>query len=146
MKTKTANTVAIALLGLLLSNCAMSNDPYPPPSLPDSAWLAEDIGQSGVIDMLQSTLEFDVNMNVSGNAGCNRYFGSATVKGDEIIFGQLGSTRMACSPAIMNQEQRFLTALTAVRSWRIDAERNLLYMSNEKGGIILRFSRLTEPN
>ena len=146
MKTKTTNTVAIVLLGLLLSNCAMSNAPYPLPSLPDSAWLAEDIDQAGVMDMLQSTLKFDVNMNVSGNAGCNRYFGSAKVSGNEIIFSQLGTTRMACSQAIMNQEQLFLTALTAVRSWRIDAERNLLYMSNEKGEIILRFSRLTEPN
>jgi len=146
MKTKMLHTVGIALLGLLLSNCAMSNDPYPLPSLSDSAWLAEDIGQAGVIDMLQSTLKFDVNMNVSGNAGCNRYFGSAKVNGDEIIFSQLGSTRMACAPAIMNQEQLFLAALTAARSWRIDAERNLLYMSNEKGEIILRFSRLTEPN
>jgi len=146
MKTKTTNTVAIVLLGLLLSNCAMSNAPYPLPSLPDSAWLAEDIDQAGVMDMLQSTLKFDVNMNVSGSGGCNRYFGSAKVSGDEIIFSPLGSTKMACSPAVMNQEQRFLTALTAVRSWRIDAERNLLYMSNEKGGVILRFSRLTEPN
>jgi heat shock protein HslJ len=146
MKTKTSHTVGLALLGLLLTNCAMSNDPYPLPSLPDSTWLAEDIGQAGVIDMLQSTLKFDVNMNVSGNAGCNRYFGSAKVSGDEIIFSQLGSTRMACSPAIMNQEQLFLTALSAVRSWRIDAERNLLYMSNEKGGVILRFSRLSDSN
>jgi heat shock protein HslJ len=146
MKIKIIHTVGITLLGLLLSNCAMSSDPYPPPSLPDSAWLAEDIGQAGVIDMLQSTLKFDVNMNVSGNGGCNRYFGSAKVNGDEIIFSQLGSTKMACSQAVMNQEQLFLTALTAMRSWRIDAERNLLYMNNEEGETILRFSLLSESN
>ena len=138
---------SIALVGLLLANCAMSDGsgdaPYPQPTLPDSAWLAEDIDQAGVMDMLQSTLEFDVNMNVSGNAGCNRNFGSATVTGEKITFGPLGSTRMACPQSIMDQEQRFLSALKSTRVWRIDAVRDLMYMEDETGRMILRFSRLT---
>ena len=138
--------LGIVAFGLLLSNGAMSQDQNPQQALTDSAWLAEDINNAGVLDRLQSTLIFDVNLNVAGNGGCNRYFGSATVSDDAIKFGQLGSTMMACSEAAMDQEQNFLRALEAARSWRIDAERNLLYLNNEEGQTILRFSRLTEPD
>jgi putative lipoprotein len=136
----------IAMVGLLLASCAMSNGQDSQPMLEDSAWLAEDIDEAGVLDMLQSTLKFDVNLNVSGNGGCNRYFGSATVRDDGITFGPLGSTRMACPQAVMDQEQRFLGALESVRTWRIDAGRDLLYLDNEQGRTILRFSRLTAPD
>jgi len=133
----------VAAVALLLAGCAISNAQAPQPMLENSAWLAEDINGAGVIDMLQSTLEFDVNLNVSGNGGCNRYFGTATVNENQIDFDALGSTRMACSPAIMNQEQRLFAALGSARSWQIDAERELLTMKNEEGRAILRFSRLT---
>lgn len=34
---------------------------------------------------------------VSGNSGCNRYFGSVTIEGTTIKFSQMGSTRMFCT-------------------------------------------------
>ena len=137
---------SIAMVGTLLTGCAVSNAQISQPLLEDSAWLAEDIDGTGVIDMLQSTLKFDDNLNVSGHGGCNRYFGSATVNENKIVFGALGSTRMACSQAIMSQEQRFLTALDSAHTWKIDTERGLLTMKNEEGNTILRFSRLTPPD
>jgi len=136
----------VAAVGLLLAGCAISNAQAPQPMLEDSAWLAEDINGAGVIDMLQSTLKFDINLNVSGHGGCNRYFGTATVNENKIDFGALGSTRMACSQAIMDQEQRLFTALDAAETWQIDAEKGLLFMRNEEGRIVLRFSRLTPPD
>jgi heat shock protein HslJ len=136
----------LATVVALLSGCAMSNTQFPQPRLEDSAWLTEDIDGAGVVDNLQSTLKFDVNLNVSGNGGCNRYFGAATVDENKIDFGALSSTRMACSQAILDQEQRFFAALDAARTWQIDAERELLYMKNEEGYSILRFSRLTTPD
>jgi len=137
---------SIAMVVVLLTGCAASNAQIPQPILEDSAWLAEDIDGTGVIDMLQSTLKFDVNLNVSGHGGCNRYFGTATVNENKIDFSALGSTRMACSQAIMDQEQRFLAALDAAHSWHIDTERDLLTMKNEEGRTVLRFSRLTSPD
>lgn len=135
--------VYIAASIFLIGGCTISNGQDPQPALENTEWLAEDILQAGVLDMLQSTLKFDVNLNVSGNGGCNRYFGSATVQEDEMNFGALTSTRMACPPAIMDQEQRFFTALNLTRTWQIDTERELLTMKNEDGRTILRFSRLT---
>jgi len=56
---------------------------------------------------------------VSGKSGCNRYF--ATVKSGEkandITIGAAGSTRMACPGDIMEQESRFLKALSSVTSF-----------------------------
>jgi len=145
-KSIMAQLFGIAMLWLLLVNCAMSDDQDRNPTLANSTLLAEDIDEAGVLDTLQSTLSFDADLNVSGNGGCNRYFGSTTVDEDEIAFGPLGNTRMACSQAIMDQEQRLLGALESARTWRIDAARDLLYLDNEEGRTILRFSRLATPD
>jgi heat shock protein HslJ len=42
-------------------------------------------------------LEININENrVSGHDGCNNFVGRAVVKGENITFGNLASTRMAC--------------------------------------------------
>ena len=50
---------------------------------------------------------------VSGSSGCNTYNGSYTLDGDALKIGPLATTRMACAPAIMDQETLFLAALAA---------------------------------
>ena len=68
-----------------------------------------------VPDGLVVTLVF-INDRISGRAGCNTYFGSLTA-GDrpaEITPGKIGSTRMACPPAAMELENRYLQALSGV--------------------------------
>jgi len=82
---------------------------------------------------------------VAGQSACNRYFGSITA-GDrpgEIALGQVGSTRMACPPAVMELEQRFLSSLSSVTgygylngklamTWQQDgAPKMLLFTSQE---------------
>jgi heat shock protein HslJ len=51
--------------------------------------------------------------SVSGSSGCNTYNGSYTLDGDALTIGPLATTRMACEPAIMDQETAFLAALAA---------------------------------
>lgn len=36
-----------------------------------------------------------------------------------ITFGPLGSTKVACAPAVMDQEQKFHDALTEVAGWHL---------------------------
>ncbi|MGH6893833.1 MAG: META domain-containing protein, partial [Dongiaceae bacterium] len=48
-----------------------------------------------------------------GRAGCNYFFGTYKRAGDTISFGPLASTKMACAPEIMSQEQVYLETLTA---------------------------------
>ncbi|GAA5175118.1 hypothetical protein GCM10025771_06420 [Niveibacterium umoris] len=73
---------------------------------------------------------------VSGSAGCNRLTGGYTLKGDELSFGRVASTMMACVEG-MEQEQRFLAALAEVRHWRIEGQR--LVLRDAKGATLARF-------
>lgn len=106
------------------------------------AWLAEDINGGGVIDNLQTTLEIGADGKVSGNGGCNRFSGSATIEGDKIIFGDLASTMMACTEAAMDQEMKFHAALAAARSFRIDAEQRKLFLDDAAGKVVAQFSAM----
>ena len=67
------------------------------------------------------TTVFD-GQQVSGSAGCNQYFGSYTRDGDNITFGALGSTKMACEQGLMQQESDFLTALAKVKGIAISGD------------------------
>jgi len=66
---------------------------------------------SPVIDDTTLTMLYD-GERVSGTAGCNNYFGAASI-GEKVEFGQLGSTMMMCQEpeGLMEQEQRFLSHL-----------------------------------
>jgi heat shock protein HslJ len=107
---------------------------------PRGSWLAEDINGGGVIDRLQTTLTIGTEGKVTGTGGCNRYMGTATVKGDAIAFGPMAGTRMACPPAAMDQENKFHAALETVRSWHI--AQGLLFLHDGNGNVVLRFSTM----
>jgi len=58
---------------------------------------------------------------VTGHAGVNRFFGTASVSPDgSTTIDGLGSTRMAGPPTLMAFENRLLAALRKVTSWRGD--------------------------
>jgi putative lipoprotein len=103
------------------------------------AWLAEDIDGAGVIDNAQSTLELGTDDRVAGRGGCNRYGGSVKVSGASMLMSELFSTKMACAPALMDQETRFMAALQAVRTFRMDGEK--LVLVDATGKARLRFTR-----
>lgn len=137
----------IALLPLLLClafGCASRPAADPAAELLGTSWLAEDIDGRGVLDFAQTTLQLETGERVSGNGGCNRYFGEAELDGPALRFGPLGATRMACPQAVMDQEQRFFAALDATRAWRIDELTGLLFFIDADAKDVLRFSRLRQ--
>jgi len=121
--------VAACMLALSVSAGAASSSPR-------GSWLAEDINGGGVIDRLQTTLTLGADGKVTGTGGCNRYMGTVTIKGDAITFGTMAGTRMACTPAVMDQENKFHAALETVRSWRI--AQGKLFLRDESGNVVLR--------
>jgi heat shock protein HslJ len=104
----------------LVSFCLLAALSASAQTFPSGRWLAEDILSAGVIDTAQTTLEFSNDGRVAGRGACNRYFGSVKIEGERISFSQIGSTRMACAPAVMDQEAKFFKALEAARSWRVE--------------------------
>ena len=54
---------------------------------------------------------FAVDGSIKGNGGCNNFFGSLQTAEGELSVGELGATRMACPPDIMDREMAFMKAL-----------------------------------
>jgi heat shock protein HslJ len=74
---------------------------------------------------------------MTGNTGCNRMFGSATVKGKRLTFTRIGMTRMFCSGEPGRIEGEFTKALESVKRYVLAANRLDLYSGNK------RLARLT---
>jgi putative lipoprotein len=104
-------------------------------------WRAESIRSRGVIGDPQTVIEIATDGRVTGSGGCNRIRGKAKVMGAYLRFGPMISTRMACAPAIMDQESRFLSALGDTRLWRFDEQRDKLILVDAKGITVLRLAR-----
>jgi putative lipoprotein len=111
-----------------------------PTMLFGTTWLAEDINGKGVIDDAQSTFSVASDGRVTGRGGCNGYFAQATINGNSIKIGKAGATMMACAPALMNQERKFLAALEKAATYRIDGD-GKLFLVDANGVDILRFAR-----
>jgi heat shock protein HslJ len=108
-------------------------------NLTGSEWQLEDVGGVAA-DHGKATLTFPEAGKVSGNASCNHFFGSSEINGDAIKLGAMGSTRMACPEAVMNQEAKYLEALQAAERFEWKDPYLLIYSKGfEKP---LRFMRL----
>ena len=110
-----------------------------PATLFDTTWLAEDINGGGVIDNAQSTFTVASDGKVTGRGGCNGYFAQATIDGNSIKIGKAGATMMACAPALMDQERKFLAALEQAATFRIDGD-GKLFLVDANGADIVRFA------
>jgi heat shock protein HslJ len=105
-----------------------------------SEWRLEDLGGRGVLDRVQATLAFPEAGRVTGNSSCNRFFGSYTLMQDRIALGQLAGTRMACAPAVDEQETRYLDALQKAQRLEVRGTTMLMHVQGlEKP---LRFVRI----
>lgn len=60
------------------------------------------------------------NRRVAGRASCNRYTGSWQLTGEGLMLSRMASTRMACAPTLMAQEERFLALLAEVTRFEVD--------------------------
>ena len=123
-----------SLLGALFLALACHSSPSPSPtSLTDVAW------QLVTLDGLEAgqgaggqpaTLLLGADHRASGFAGCNRFSGTYELAGDQLSFGPLAMTRMACTEG-MDLEQRFSKVLQATKNYRVSAT-GLELMDGEK--------------
>jgi heat shock protein HslJ len=130
--------------GLLLSACATTG---PGSSFAGTAsvaalqageWRVEDIAGARVIDNSPATLLFGADGRLSGNATCNRLTASYTVEGSKLTIGPVGTTRMACPPALMDQERTLVDLLGAVTRFSVDRAGTLTLTSASGKQIVAR--------
>ena len=83
------------------------------------------------------------NGQISGSAGCNFYGSTYTSESDQsFILNEIEMTAMGCPEpeGVMEQEKRYIKALTSVRNYEVDNSELLL--KEEGRQILLRFQRL----
>ena len=83
------------------------------------------------------TAQFGDDGRVTGSAGCNQYFAGYEVKGESISIALPGATRRFCAEpeGVMDQEARFLEALRAAATFRLEGDRLALRASD--GALVL---------
>lgn len=137
-------TTIFAAITFMSATTATAQEVSGEANLLGTAWLAEDIDGRGVIDRARSTLEFPITGQVAGLAACNRYFGAVSLTADTIAVGNLASTRKMCSESLMEQEQRFLAALSKAKRLELTHEGQILLVYTDNSTPILRFSKILQ--
>jgi inhibitor of cysteine peptidase len=150
MKTYTLFAALLAALALLVvSGCspiasAASLGDKAPKNLDGTSWSLVTLNGKDLIPQTEITLTLDGDQ-LSGTAGCNRYFGSVTIENGAPSAGGVGSTQMWCGTyeGVMDQETDYLQALgTAVR---YDVEDGQLILFDADGQALLVFAPEAEP-
>ncbi len=117
----------ILITALSIAGCASDDgDGSTPSTGPYGKWRAIEIGDL-VAGASETTLEIAQDGAVTGDGGCNGYFGNATIIGGAIEFGSMGSTQMACDPLVMEQELDYFAALQNVAGWRHEVGNLVLF-------------------
>ncbi len=137
--------VVIAAAVLALAGCAKEvalvkgEMPVIAGSLEGGPWRVEDLNGGGVIDNARLEMTFDPGdhgtSRVAGVSGCNRFSGRWQQTGATIALGPIAGTRMACAPALMALESRFLATLGAVTMVSFDAT-GAAYLKAPDGRVI----------
>lgn len=112
--------------------------------LAGTAWDLVSFGPAGAeepaVPGSEVTLIFDATGQAGGSGGCNTYGGSYQTDGDNIAFGELVSTLMACADDALNeQEGRYLAALGSATTFA--AEGDTLTIGYDNGQGVLTFAR-----
>lgn len=101
--------------------------------------LVEMVKGTGTLDTGQTSLMISSAGKVATTLGCNRMIGKVAVDGSNLTFGPLMSTKKACAPKLMEQEQIYARTLAEVRSYRIEGP--LTYFLAGNGEVLISFAR-----
>ena len=123
------------LLVLFLSSCGVLQIKQPD-SLNGTSWTLISINGEGLIKDTAMTAFFE-DGQVNGSASCNHYFGSYTIKGDQLQVEGLGWTEMAClnPDGIMEQEQQLMSMFSQTGSISIQGQ--LLQAATTTGDVMI---------
>lgn len=112
--------IPLLALALLLAACGGA-----PSGLTGVTWKLVSYGTPGAeqdaVADVPTSLVFGDDGQVSGSMGCNSFGGEYKVDGNQITFGPLVSTLMACDEPIMNQESAVLKIFTGSVDYKISS-------------------------
>lgn len=126
---------------LLLSACASAPEAEPTHFLSGTKWLRMDDVDANPHG---ATMDF-IGNRASGYTGCNRWTADVTEQGEELRFGMVATTEMACtSPMQRDTERHFLRVLDQTRYAHFDQD-SLVLMDSRQRQIAQFNSNLPTP-
>jgi heat shock protein HslJ len=131
---------AFALLFTILLSACGDDVPSGPEALEGRSWiLTQFVAEDGSTEIVEVgvSAEFD-GSSISGTSGCNQYNATYEASGNEISFGPIGGTQMACPDPEMSVEARFLQLLESVATFEVEGRS--MSMADGEGTPILQFS------
>jgi heat shock protein HslJ len=128
------------ILGLCLSACRSTGPQRALDQLIGTSWQLQDAGAPAIPADVRTTLAFQRDGGITGQAGCNLYFATCRLDGEDLTISALGSTRKICPPTVMEHEDRFLSALKSARRMVINDAQLLIF--SEGTEVPLRFTPL----
>ena len=142
MKTKiTFLATLFILLAVMLAACASASTSA---DLRGSTWKLVSYAFEGKLIPAaadaNAVLTFDRGGKLSGSVGCNSISGDYTLSGDQITFGALSSTMMACADAVMQQEGAVFSVMTGALKYKLDA--GVLTLYSASGDPAITFSQV----
>ena len=107
-------------------------------TLSSREWAVEKIDGRALVEGSRVTLAFDPQGRLSGRASCNRFNATYQLAGSQLGIQGAATTRMACAPALMEQEARFLAVLKSVTLQRIQGDGSLVLSTADGRRILAR--------
>ena len=83
----------------------------------EQKYIVEWIGERPLIDRSHLSITLQPDDKAGGFAGCNNWFANYQLSDKQLLLEQIATTRKLCAPALMEQEQRYLEALSNVQRW-----------------------------
>ena len=135
--------ILCAALAAAIAGCAQApaDDRSPAsPSAParlEGEWRVESLDGAAPPAGAAPTIEFGAEGKLFGNGGCNNYGGGFAYEAGVLTVGPLFSTKMACEPARMDFETRFLERLEGALKATADAG-GALRLTDDAGAVLIR--------
>ena len=107
-------------------------------------WRIEQARSEPILDKRRARISFGADGKLTGHTSCNTMTAPYALEGDRLKVGAVITTRMACAPLQMEQEDRILTALEVAVSARVRDD-GLLELRDGDGRGLLRATRFDPP-
>jgi len=141
--TSAVALVSAALLGATLPGAVTAQDAEVTPE--GAGWSLTEYSSDGVLTAVPEGVPASLLLEdgqATGSGGCNSFFGTYTIDGSSIAFGEdIGQTLRGCEGEAQAVEDAYLAALPVVAAWSI--EEGALRLADESGTPLLVYGGTT---
>jgi heat shock protein HslJ len=124
-------SLGLSVVLLALASCASSRSGGGG-DLSGKVWALSELTGKSLVAGSGITALFSSGGQVGGSAGCNQYLGIYTVSGNTItVSSPMASTMMMCDPAVMLQENAYLSALGEAKTYTVKGDQLTLVSADK---------------